>query len=106
MSADKLNLTFEMSYDARPLGRICLCVIGAGTVEDHRVDGSRAVEAFGPGDVFSFALPDGPYSGRINQARYSITMFDPALLDQVAGGRVRLLDHRPVDHTAARQPPA
>jgi AraC-like DNA-binding protein len=105
VSVDNLDLAFEMTYDVRPLGRICLCVIDAGTVEDHRVDGWRRAESFGPGEVFTFAPPDRPYAGRINRARYSITMFEPTLLDLVTGtGRqVRLLDHRPVDDTAARQ---
>ena len=101
LSVDHLDLGFEMLYDVTALGKICLCVLESGTVEDHRVDGSRHASSFGPGEVFSFSPPDRPYRGRINRARYSITMFDPALLGEVAGAPadgtpVRLLDHRPL----------
>ncbi len=102
LSVDHLDLGFEMLYDVNALGKICLCSIASGTVEDHRVAGSRHATSFGPGEVFSFSPPDRPYRGRINRARYSITMFDPALLGEVAGSHgddappVRLLDHRPV----------
>ncbi|MFK0247187.1 hypothetical protein ACIQUM_21040 [Amycolatopsis azurea] len=102
-SVDLLDLAFEMTYDVQPLGKICLCDITSGTVEDHRVGGGKA-EAFGAGEIFSFSPPDRPYSGRICQAAYSITMFDPALLAQAAGTDrpVELLDHRPVDGPASR----
>ncbi|MFE0022794.1 helix-turn-helix transcriptional regulator [Amycolatopsis sp. NPDC059021] len=109
VSVDHLDLSFEMSYNVRPLEKICLCDIDSGTVEDHSPAGS-APESFGPGEIFSFAPPDRPYTGRICQARYTITMFDPHLLDEVAatapgsaGRRVRLLDHRPVTDAAGRQ---
>ncbi|WP_275559718.1 AraC family transcriptional regulator [Streptomyces sp. 5-6(2022)] len=104
ISVDELDLDFDMSYSVTPLGRICLCVVHAGTIEDHVFPGVE--DAFGPGDVVSFAPPDLPYSGRIRAARYNITMLDPALLSQVAatvGQRtpqpVRLTGHRP--HSAA-----
>lgn len=103
VSADRLDLSFVMSYDVAPLGRVCLCDMESGTVEDHRVDGWRETEAFGPGELFSFAPPDRPYTGRICGARYGITLLDPVLLDEVAGEPVRLLDHRPVDAAAAAQ---
>src|SRR5262245_23865151 len=38
LSTDQIDLTFDMSYDVQPLGKICLCDIDAGTIEDHRVD--------------------------------------------------------------------
>ncbi|GLZ55620.1 helix-turn-helix transcriptional regulator [Actinomycetospora sp. NBRC 106378] len=106
VSVDRLELGFTMSYDAAPLGTICLCDIEAGSVDDHQVDGDRSAESYGPGEVFSFAPPDRPYRGRINHARYGITMLDPALLGQVAAplddhGPVRLLDHHPVTPAAA-----
>lgn len=103
ISIDRLDIGFEMKYDADPLGKICLCVVEAGTVQDHGTDGWE--DAFGPGDVVSFGPPDRPYVGKVCRSRYSITMFDPALLTRAAGvdnrsGRpVRLLDHRP--HSAA-----
>ncbi len=105
VSVDQLDLSFEMSYDVRPLGKICLCDIVSGDIVDHRVAGWRAAEEFGPGELFSFSPPDRPYEGRVRTAKYSITMFSPALLDEVAGTErpVRLLDHRPHDeHVAGR----
>jgi AraC-like DNA-binding protein len=101
VSVDRLELGFTMSYDAAPLGAICLCDIGAGTIEDHQVDGVQPAEAYGAGQVFSLAPPDRPYRGRVDHARYSITMLDPALLGQVAAPAddrrpVRLLDHHAV----------
>ncbi|TCC44286.1 AraC family transcriptional regulator [Kribbella capetownensis] len=106
ISIDRLDIGFEMKYDADPLGKICLCVVEAGTVQDHATDGWQ--DAFGPGDVVSFAPPDRPYAGKVCRSRYSITMFDPALLTRAAGvdnrtgGPVRLLDHRPHSAAAAR----
>ncbi|ATY09107.1 AraC family transcriptional regulator [Amycolatopsis sp. AA4] len=104
VSADELDLDFDMSYDVNPLGRICLCDIAAGTIEDHRVAGWTEPADFAPGDLFSFAPPDRPYSGRICRARYSITMLDPELLTRVAGVEkpVELLDHNPVSAAAAQ----
>lgn len=104
VSADELDLHFDMSYDVDPLGRICLCDIEAGTIEDHRVAGWTESADFAPGDLFSFAPPDRPYSGRICRARYSITMLDPAVLTRVAGAekQVKLLDHIPVSAAGAQ----
>jgi AraC-like DNA-binding protein len=108
LSVDQLDLKFAMSYDVAPLGKICLCDITSGAVEDHVVDGRPGQETFGAGEVFSFAPPDRPYRGRINRARYSITMFDPGLLDQLASPArdrepVRLLGHRPVSTAAGER---
>ncbi|MER6738363.1 helix-turn-helix transcriptional regulator [Streptomyces puniciscabiei] len=104
VSVDELALDFEMSYSVTPLGRICLCVVHEGTVQDHRFQGAE--DTFGPGDVVLFAPPDLPYSGRICHARYNITMLDPALLAEVAAGPddarpVRLTGHRPRSAAAA-----
>jgi len=106
ISIDRLDIGFEMTYDVDPLGRICLCVVETGTMKDHATDGWE--DAFGPGDVVSFAPPDRPFAGKVCRSRYSITMFDPALLTKAAGtgnrsGRpVRLLSHRPHSAAAAR----
>lgn len=105
LSVDRLDLGFAMSYDVAPLGKVCLCDITSGAVEDHSVEGWSTRESFGAGEVFAFAPPDRPYTGRINRARYSITMFDSGLLDQVASPArdqepVRLLGHRAVTTAA------
>ncbi|MET7476583.1 helix-turn-helix domain-containing protein [Streptomyces sp. NPDC005648] len=106
VSVDELDLDFEMSYAVTPLGRICLCVVHEGTIEDHVYQGVE--DSFGPGDVVSFAPPELPYAGRVCSARYNITMLDPALLTQVAadaadGRPVRLTGHRPHSPAAAEQ---
>jgi len=106
ITVDRIDIGFEMSYDADPLGKICLCEVYTGRITDHATDGWE--DAFQPGDVVSFAPPDRPYAGRIRTSSYSITMFDPALLTRVAGvgrkvnGPVRLLAHRPRSRQAAR----
>jgi AraC-like DNA-binding protein len=106
LSVDELALDFDMSYAVTPLGRICLCVVHDGTIEDHVYPGVQ--ESFGPGDVVSFVPPDQAYAGVVRAARYNITMLDPALLDQVATaapaahrGPVRLTGHRPHSPAAA-----
>ncbi|MEU0117910.1 helix-turn-helix transcriptional regulator [Streptomyces bobili] len=108
VSVDELAVGFEMSYSVSPLGRICLCLVHEGTIEDHAFDGVK--DTFGPGDVVSLAPPDLPYSGRIRNARYTIAMLDTDLLAQVAAGApghgpgpVRLTGHRPHSPFAARQ---
>ena len=108
VSVDELDLDFDMSYAVTPLGRICLCVVHEGTIQDHRYQGVE--DAFGPGDVVSFAPPELPYAGRVCSARYNITMLDPAVLTQVAatgdrtyGSPVRLTGHRPHSPAAAER---
>ncbi|WP_350276318.1 helix-turn-helix domain-containing protein [Kribbella sp. HUAS MG21] len=107
ISVDRLEIGFEMSYDANPLGKICLCEVYSGTIADHATDGWR--DEFGPGDLVSFAPPDQPFAGTVQRSTYSITMLDPALLTQVAGvsrkrnAPVRLRAHRPHSRDAARQ---
>ncbi|MFJ5777045.1 helix-turn-helix transcriptional regulator [Streptomyces sp. NPDC093094] len=106
VSVDELDLDFDMSYSVTPLGRICLCLVHEGTIQDHAYPGLR--DSFGPGDVVSFAPPDQAYAGRVCAARYNITMLDPALLADVAAARpgrrpepVRLTGHRPRSAAAA-----
>ncbi|WP_435221878.1 helix-turn-helix domain-containing protein [Streptomyces sp. Tue6028] len=107
VSIDEINLDFEMNYSVTPLGKLCLCIVHDGTVQDHAFQGVEDV--FGPGDIALFAPPDLPYAGRICNARYNITMLDPALLSQVADSTgpldrpVRLTGHRPHSPAAARQ---
>lgn len=107
ISIDRVDFQFEMSYDVEPLGRIALCDVTSGTVEDHGPDGAQKA-TFGPGELLSLSPPERGYAGTINRAAYTITMVDPALLGQVAlpargHDTVALLDHRPVDDAAARR---
>ncbi|MFE3854825.1 helix-turn-helix transcriptional regulator [Streptomyces griseorubiginosus] len=108
VSVDELDLDFDMSYAVTPLGRICLCVVHEGSIEDHVYQGVS--DSFGPGDVVSFAPPELSYAGRIRAARYNITMLDPELLTQVAGTAgplrqepVRLTGHRPLSPAAGER---
>jgi AraC-like DNA-binding protein len=105
VSIDRLDLGFEMSYDVTPLGKVCVCDVWSGTLEDHTPEGSEPA-TYGRGDLFVLSPPDRPYRGTINHARYGLTMLDPQLLEQVAGptssgAPVELLDHRPVSAAAA-----
>ncbi|TRW87785.1 helix-turn-helix domain-containing protein [Mycolicibacterium sp. 018/SC-01/001] len=106
ISFDELDLGFSMSYDADPLGRICLCRVHDGHIEENFI--GEPTDVFAPGDVTLFSPPDLPYSGRVVHARYDLTMFDTRLLDRMAGpagdGRgVRLTGHRPVSAEARRR---
>lgn len=108
ISFDELEFDFDMSYDAEPLGRVCLCRVRTGHIEENFI--GEPSDAFVPGEVNLVSQPELPYSGRVCSATYDLTMFDPALLDRVAtpapdheGEPVRLLDHRPVSAQATRQ---
>ncbi|MFE7378927.1 helix-turn-helix transcriptional regulator [Streptomyces zhihengii] len=103
---DKLDFDYTLSYDAGPLDKICLITMHRGVVRD--TTGGRD-ELHGPGDTFMVALPDRAYAGEVRAARYTITMFDTALLDEVAGTAgghdvpVRFTGQRPVDAEAGRR---
>ncbi|MCP2275412.1 Helix-turn-helix domain-containing protein [Nocardia amikacinitolerans] len=108
VSVDQLDLEFDMAYRADPLGRVCVCDMQTGAIEETFADGST--DTFVPGDLALIAPPDEPYSGVVRSARYRLTMFDPALFTQVASaarGRgvepVRLTHHRPVSDTAVAE---
>ncbi|MCX4092985.1 AraC family transcriptional regulator [Nocardia sp. alder85J] len=105
VSLDRLELGFEMSYDAEPLGRICLCAVESGSVEEHHLD--AGADRFEPGDIGILTPPQLPYSGVIHSARYTITMFDPAHLGRVVDAdpatTVELTGHRPVSVAAGRR---
>ncbi|MGP4055847.1 helix-turn-helix transcriptional regulator [Mycobacterium sp. 4D054] len=105
---DELRLDFHMSYDAAPLGKICLCRVHEGCIEEDFI--GEPQDVFAPGDVTLLSPPELPYSGRVCEATYDLTMFDTTLLDRVAAperGRaaapLRLLDHRPVSAQAEQQ---
>lgn len=105
---DRLELDFHMSYDAAPLGRICLCRVHDGHIEENFI--GEPTDVFAPGDVTLFSPPELPYSGRVCRARYDLTMFDTSLLSRVAatepgrdGEPVRLVGHRPVSAAAHRR---
>jgi AraC-like DNA-binding protein len=104
VSIDDLDIGFDMSYEADSLGRICLCVVSSGRIEDH--DTGDWQDSLGPGDVAYFVPPDRASRGTVRRARYRIVMLEPELLSRVAavpGGSsepVRLVGHRPVSAAA------
>ncbi|MBI5336521.1 AraC family transcriptional regulator [Mycobacterium sp. BK558] len=106
VNVDELRLDFTMSYDAAPLGRVCLCRVHDGHIEENFIGDSPDV--FAPGDVALLSPPELPYSGRVCRAGYDLTMFDTTLLDRVASSArpadgVRLTGHRPVSAAAQRR---
>lgn len=104
VSLDQLDLGFDMSYDADPLEQVCLCAVQTGAIEETYRDVGTNV--FQPGEVGLLTPPDLPYRGTIRTARYSITMFDPALLSRVCGplGKpVRFTGHKPTSAAATRR---
>lgn len=106
INVDRVALDFEMSYDVEPLGRIGLCDVESGAIADHAPDGSEP-QVFGAGDLFTLSPTDRHYAGRVDHARYTVTMIDTTVLNDVAspakGDVIVLLDHRPVDEAAARR---
>ncbi|MHA0284913.1 helix-turn-helix transcriptional regulator [Mycobacterium sp. C3-094] len=106
ISYDELDIGFSMSYDADPLGRICLCRMRDGRIEENFI--GEPTDVFVPGDVTLLSPPELPYSGRVLSARYDLTMFDTTLLDRVAsapreGTSVRFTGHRPVSADARQR---
>ncbi|MGE2732059.1 helix-turn-helix domain-containing protein [Mycolicibacterium vaccae] len=104
VSFDEVEVGFHMAYDANPIGRICLCRVHDGHIEENFI--GEPPDVFAPGDVTLLSPPDLPYSGRVCEATYDLTMFDTTLLDRVAGRGTRpveLLGHRPVSPAAERQ---
>ncbi|MFD0275593.1 helix-turn-helix domain-containing protein [Kitasatospora sp. NPDC127111] len=105
VAMDRLDFGYTMAYDARDLGRVCLISMHHGTLVD--LTGGRE-EVFGPGETFLLAPPDQPYQGEVRAARYTIALFDTALLEAVAptapGERpTRLTGPRPVTADANRR---
>lgn len=102
---DELAFTYEMSYDADPLARIVLCEVHDGRIEEDFI--GEPTDVFAPGDLTLFNPPELPYSGKVCEATYDLTVFDTTLLDRVAttapdapAAPVRLSGHRPVSEAA------
>ncbi|MBM9623886.1 helix-turn-helix transcriptional regulator [Streptomyces zhihengii] len=103
---DKLDFDYTMAYDAGALEKVCLITVHRGSMVDL-TDGRDDV--CGPGETYLIAPPDLPYVGEVRGARYTIAMFDPALLDAVAvagtgnGGPVRFTGLFPSDADGHRR---
>ncbi|WP_327266189.1 helix-turn-helix transcriptional regulator [Streptomyces sp. NBC_01232] len=97
LSVDRLSFGYTMGYDAGCLGKVCLVTMHSGSIVD--TTGGRE-EIYGPGETFLLAPHDRPYEGQVRAARYTITMFDPRLLNRVASlpgeKDVRITGARPV----------
>ncbi|WP_395312126.1 helix-turn-helix domain-containing protein [Mycobacterium sp. AMU20-3851] len=108
VSLDRLSVTFDMSYDASPLGFIVLCEVHSGHIEENFI--GEPDDVFAPGDLTLYSPPELPYSGRVCAAEYDLTVFDSALFDRVAttaphgrAGPVKLEGHRPVSPAAKQR---
>lgn len=105
LMVDRLSFDYTMAYDAGCLNQVCLVTVHEGSFLDT-TDGAH--ELFGAGETFMIAPFDRPYQGELRSARYTITMFDPALLGEVAatgGGThhdVRLTGQRAINPQANR----
>ncbi|MFJ3202908.1 helix-turn-helix transcriptional regulator [Streptomyces sp. NPDC086989] len=97
LTVDRLAFDFTMSYDAQPLEKICLITVDRGVL-------TSGEETCGPGETFLVALPDRPYAGEVRAARYTVTMFDTSLLEEVGQGpeAVRLTGQVPLGPAANR----
>ncbi|MFJ6941039.1 helix-turn-helix transcriptional regulator [Streptomyces sp. NPDC101132] len=105
VAMDRLDFGYTMAYDARSLDRVCLISMHEGTLADL-TDGRE--EVYGPEETFLLTPPDRPYRGEVRAARYTIALFDTALLDAVSptapdDAPVRLTGSRPVTPAAGRQ---
>ncbi len=108
LSYDELDFTYDMSYDADPLGRIMLCRTHAGHIEEDFI--GEPSDVFAPGDLTLYTPPELPYTGQICKARYDLTGFAPELLERAASTEtrtrpepVRLTGHRPISAYAAQR---
>ncbi|MFE1316165.1 AraC family transcriptional regulator [Kitasatospora phosalacinea] len=103
LSVDRLSFGYDMAFDAHGLPGVCLISMHSGTLVD-RTGGHEQV--YGPGDTFLLAPPGTPYRGEVRSARYTIAMFDPALLagfdPSGADAPVRLTGTRPLTRPAGR----
>ncbi|MEU9233952.1 helix-turn-helix transcriptional regulator [Streptomyces subrutilus] len=97
LTVDRLSFDYTMAYDAGCLHQVCLVTLHEGTLADTTGGGEKF---FGPGETFMLAPPDRPYRGEVRSARYTITMFDPALLREVAA--TGAADRGPVELTGQR----
>ncbi|GAA4677014.1 hypothetical protein GCM10023215_06870 [Pseudonocardia yuanmonensis] len=109
LDVDELDFDHDLSHDAvEPIGKVCLCSVHSGGVVRRYAGGTEGV--FAAQDVFMYTPPDRLYAGVIQGASYSLLMFDPGLLDQVAAtgpghpaDHVRLTGDRPVSVAAGRR---
>ncbi|MFF2817678.1 AraC family transcriptional regulator [Kitasatospora cineracea] len=103
LSVDRLSFGYDMAFDAHGLPGVCLISMHSGTLVD-RTGGREQV--YGPGDTFLLAPPGTPYRGEVRSARYTIAMFDPALLAGLdpsgTGAPVRFTGTRPLTPAAGR----
>jgi AraC-like DNA-binding protein len=108
ISFDTAHYDYDLTYEADPIGRIVLCRNHTGHIAQNFIGGPTDI--FAPGDIALVTPPELPSSGRVCQATYDLTLFDPHLLNQVAATApdarsqpVRLTDHRPVSAAAAQR---
>lgn len=108
LSIDDAEVGGEISYDAEPSDKICLCRPRFGVIEE-RLPG-RTPNRVGADGVIAIGALEVPYSGRVGRTRCDVVTVERTLFDRVAatgGGRglepVRLTDSRPVSAAAGRR---
>jgi len=108
VSLDRLQIGFEMSFAADPVGRVCVRHLRSGSVREQFGHGDE--HRFGPGELTLLVDSDLPAAGHLRHVDSDVIMFDPRLLDRVSETAprantepVRLLDHRPRSAAAARR---
>jgi len=107
ISVDELSFDFDMHYESDPLGKICLCRVHRGRI-DERFAGQSDV--YSPGDITVWAPPDLPNSGEVRRAAFDLTSFDTAHFERIAATApassdttIRLTSHRAVSSAAENQ---
>lgn len=108
LSIDDAEVPCDISYDADAPGKICLCRVRSGLIEERLP--ARAPNRVGADEIVALGALNLPFSGRVSRARCDVVMVDRTLLDRVAAlgdkrgpESVRLTDSQPVSAAAAEQ---
>lgn len=108
LTIDDAEVGYEFSYDAEPPGKIYLCRVRSGLIEERLATG--ATNSVGAEQILALGALDVPFGGRVSRARCDIVTVDRGLFDRVAAvgnecrpGRIRLTDSRPMSAAAGRQ---
>ncbi|MFG2621200.1 helix-turn-helix transcriptional regulator [Streptomyces sp. NPDC048507] len=82
-SVDDLRVGFELSFDAEPMGAVCVIAVRQGVITVG--EPGEEPQAFGPGSVFLHTAGNLPFAGTVAGARYTAAMLDRELLATTAG---------------------
>ncbi|OBG38058.1 hypothetical protein A5673_15230, partial [Mycobacterium sp. E3198] len=108
LTIDDAEVGYEFGYDAEPPGKIYLCRVRSGLIEERLPMGTT--NSIGAEQILAIGALDVPLAGRVSRARCDIVAVDRGLFDRVAAvgkdrrpGRIRLTDSRPISAAAGRQ---